>query len=113
MVGMCANRMMDHHMALLEGFWCLAHNMNDPDTFGQATHSPVKSTKFANTMRSNEHTWNAFDSSVPIGGVSSVQFVSVANKIKTRDVVNVIEEFEIEISWHSLKSSQHFKLQSS
>ena len=93
MVRMRSNRMVDHLMALLVRLWCLADNMNDSDAFGQATHNPVKGTKFANTMRSNEYTWNTFDSSVPIGGVSRVQFVGIANKIQTWDVVNVIEKF--------------------
>jgi hypothetical protein len=92
-------------MALLERFRRLAYNMNDPDAFGQTTHSSIKGTKFTNTMSSNKYTWNPFDSSIPIGGVSSVQFVSVTNKIQARNVVNIIEEFEVEIAWHSLKSS--------
>jgi hypothetical protein len=82
--------MMDHLMARLERFWCLAYDMNDSHTFGQAAHNPIKGTKFANTMGGNKYTWDTFDSRVPIGGVSGVQFIGIADKIQARDVVNII-----------------------
>jgi len=111
MIHMRANRMVNHHVVLLIRFRRLANNMDYSNPFGQATHNPIESAEFANTMRGNEYTWDTFDSSVPVGGVSSVQLVGIADKVQAWDVVNIIEEIEVEISWHSLNSFQHGALQ--
>ena len=101
MVGIRADRMVDHHLLVLHHPRSLPYDVDHPDLLCHGSSDSVQSRELTHTVRGDKAASSMHGPGIAVGSIGSVQLVGVADPFQTFDIIDVIEKSEVEIAWNT------------